>query len=73
MKYLIASVILIFLGGCNLPTGEKYLILLKPSSTDPQLIQTTTAILSKRLETAYKDKAVARIKGDRLKLSWPIK
>ncbi len=44
MKYLIVSVVLIFLGACKLPTGEKYIILLNASSADPQQIHAATAI-----------------------------
>lgn len=68
MKYVIAIIVLIFSGACNRAGTEKYFILLKPSTTDPQLIQEATDILSKRLETVYKKEVAARVKGTHIEI-----
>jgi hypothetical protein len=59
----------ILVTGCGLlPEGKHYSILLKPSSANPQVLQSALAVINKRLETVYKGDVVARMKDNLIEL-----
>jgi hypothetical protein len=59
----------ILMTGCGLlPEGKHYSILLKPSSANPQVLESALAVVNKRLETVYKGDVVARMRDNLVEL-----
>lgn len=52
----------------KLPSGEHYLVQLKPSSNNPQQLEATAALLNKRLQTVYDNDVTATIKNGQIEL-----